>query len=136
MDNKMIFIQQYSGFSGMHSSAAPSEVKMELHGDVSLTEVLENFERFLKGCGYSFDGRLELIPEDEYSDDEGYDSDEYTSGDHINFVSGGSMDDQGGAAGPTFVVNSDDLDLSDIKIDLSNMNDTHSAYYWDTERNK
>jgi hypothetical protein len=36
----------------------------EFRGE-TLDEVLENFERFLKGSGYIFDGQLDFVKEDE-----------------------------------------------------------------------
>ena len=35
--------------------------------DVDLYEILENFENFLRGCGFVFDGRL-IIEEPEHDD--------------------------------------------------------------------
>jgi len=38
--------------------------------EVGLQEVLMGFENFLRGCGYHFDGSLEIVEQDEYQDDE------------------------------------------------------------------
>lgn len=38
-------------------------VKMTtLHNEQSLTDLLEMFQDFLKGCGFSFDGNIEIVP--------------------------------------------------------------------------
>jgi hypothetical protein len=42
-----------------------STVEMTLSEDSALPEVLEAFEDFLRGCGYSFSGHLDLIDSDE-----------------------------------------------------------------------
>jgi len=38
-----------------------TKVIFELPPDSSLSDVIEQFELFLKGSGYSFDGRLDLM---------------------------------------------------------------------------
>jgi hypothetical protein len=40
---------------------------MEFSGDKTWAEALTNFEQFLRGCGYHFDGHFELVEEDEIS---------------------------------------------------------------------
>lgn len=37
-------------------------VTHELLNDVSLTEVLEGFEEFLRGSGFTFDGYIDVVP--------------------------------------------------------------------------
>ena len=39
-----------------------SKITMEFNNVVSLHSVIENFEDFLKGCGYQFDDTLDLVP--------------------------------------------------------------------------
>lgn len=36
-------------------------VTMQMSEDCDLDEVITNFEQFLKGAGYSFEGQLELV---------------------------------------------------------------------------
>ena len=49
------------------------EVTIKIDPHSNLGDVLESFERFLKACGYVFDGHLEIVPEfeDELLDDFG-----------------------------------------------------------------
>lgn len=42
-----------------------SKITMEFNNVVSLHSVIENFEDFLKGCGYQFDDTLELVPKED-----------------------------------------------------------------------
>lgn len=44
-------------------------------GTDSLPDVLEHFEMFLRGCGFVFNGTLDVVPEDEYY---GYDLSEHS----------------------------------------------------------
>jgi hypothetical protein len=73
----------------------------------SLPEVLENFEMFLRGCGYHFDGVLDIVPTDEYYGTKLYP--EY--GDH------------GGGSTPDMY---DEIDVLSTK----------SEHYFDNERNR
>jgi len=42
-----------------------SSVRYELNNDLSLTEMLEHFELFIKACGYEISGKtLELLDND------------------------------------------------------------------------
>lgn len=42
---------------------SPVEVTFEIPGDASLSQMLYNFESYLKACGFYFDGHLEFINE-------------------------------------------------------------------------
>lgn len=42
---------------------SPVEVTFEMPGDVTLTQMLYNFESYLKACGFYFDGHLEIVDE-------------------------------------------------------------------------
>jgi hypothetical protein len=137
MANKMIFKQEYEGWSSMHGSAPPSTVTMELSGDLSLTDVLERFQDFLKGCGYHFDGTLDIVYDevDEITDD--LDNLDSSYPDGVDYWNTDNMNTSFGAASETFTV-SDNIDLGNVNLDikLSADDNLHSAYYWDTERNK
>ena len=41
------------------------KIEMEIRGDSTISEVVEEFEMFLKGAGYQFDGHLDFVDEDE-----------------------------------------------------------------------
>jgi hypothetical protein len=45
---------------------AVENIEMTVNDDASLTEILEAFEGFLKASGYMVDGKLDIVPEDEY----------------------------------------------------------------------
>lgn len=45
------------------------EIIMRIEPESSLNDVLNAFERFLKACGYYFDGRLEIVNETNNEDD-------------------------------------------------------------------
>jgi len=49
-------------------------VKIEPHSN--LIDVLESFERFLRACGYYFDGRLDIVEEEKQEEDESVDGEE------------------------------------------------------------
>jgi len=36
-------------------------IKHEVEGVITLTDLIENFERFLKASGYTFDGYLDIV---------------------------------------------------------------------------
>lgn len=38
-------------------------VSVKLDGDANLSDLLDEFEAFLKGCGYEFDGALDFVGE-------------------------------------------------------------------------
>ena len=43
----------------------PSETTVEFTVD-NINDVLEQFELFLKGCGFQFNGKLDIVPDEEY----------------------------------------------------------------------
>lgn len=45
---------------------SPVEVTFDIPGDVTITQMLWNFECYLKSCGFVFDGHLEVVPEEGY----------------------------------------------------------------------
>jgi hypothetical protein len=115
MTNRMIFTQEYDGWSSLNESCPPSTVTMELRGDVSLPVILENLERFLKGCGYHFDGHLDFVEEDSFDSP-------------LDSISGGDgywNDDNMGMT----------LSFPDGTEETVTMDD-HSKYYYDSNRNK
>jgi hypothetical protein len=42
---------------------SPVEITFDMPGDVTITQMLWNFESYLKACGFIFDGHLEVVPE-------------------------------------------------------------------------
>lgn len=60
IEMRYTFIQQYEAD---YSSKA---MKVTLETDSELvSEVISDFEQFLRGCGYCFKGRLEIVNEEE-----------------------------------------------------------------------
>jgi hypothetical protein len=53
---------------------SPVEVTFDMPGDVTITQMLWNFECYLKSCGFVFDGSLEIVSEESYDniDDTNY----------------------------------------------------------------
>jgi hypothetical protein len=47
-------------------SPAIQSIDINVTDQATLTELLDSFEAFLKACGYHFDGKLDIIPEEEY----------------------------------------------------------------------
>jgi hypothetical protein len=45
---------------------SPVEITFDMPGDVTITQMLWNFESYLKACGFIFDGHLEVVPESGY----------------------------------------------------------------------
>ncbi len=45
---------------------SPVEVTFDMPGDVTIRQMLWNFECYLKSCGFVFDGHLEVVPESGY----------------------------------------------------------------------
>jgi len=43
---------------------SPLEVTFDMPGDVTINQMLWNFECYLKACGFIFDGKLEIVDED------------------------------------------------------------------------
>lgn len=136
MTNKITFTHT-SNYVGQPET----NLTMELKGDLSLSEVLENFAQFLRGAGYYFDGYVDIVNDDEpdYDSDNEPDTDPFFvnfDDSDSNVVISGSMDD----------IN---LDLSSMDFStmagaqpvysVSTSNDSdigHSIYYYDSDRNK
>jgi hypothetical protein len=55
---------------------SPVEVTFEVPGEVTLTQMLYNFQCYLRACGFVFEGSLEIISDDYYDviedKDDGY----------------------------------------------------------------
>jgi hypothetical protein len=47
---------------------SPVEVTFEVPGDVNLTQMLYNFQCYLRACGFVFDGSLEIVSDDFYNE--------------------------------------------------------------------
>jgi len=45
---------------------SPVDITFEVPGEVTLTQMLYNFEYYLKAVGFIFDGHLEIVPEEGY----------------------------------------------------------------------
>jgi hypothetical protein len=45
---------------------SPVDVTFDMPGDVTITQMLWNFQCYLKACGFVFDGNLEVVPEEGY----------------------------------------------------------------------
>jgi hypothetical protein len=82
--NSMKFTQHYEGWQTGIYSAPTSNITMELQGDLTLDQILENFEHFLKGCGFLIEGNLQIVDISTQPLDAGY-IDEPTDPTHSNF---------------------------------------------------
>ena len=51
---------------------SPVEVTFEVPGDVTLTQMLYNFQCYLRACGFVFEGSLEIIDTESWEDDTSY----------------------------------------------------------------
>jgi|688.fasta_scaffold78917_10 hypothetical protein len=45
---------------------SPVDITFDMPGEVTITQMLWNFESYLKACGFVFDGHLEVVPESGY----------------------------------------------------------------------
>jgi hypothetical protein len=72
MDAKHQFKYTYNETSLEEYS--PVEVTFEAPGDITLTQMLYNFQCYLRACGFVFDGSLEIVSDDHYDviDDTNY----------------------------------------------------------------
>jgi hypothetical protein len=43
---------------------SPVEITFDMPGEVTITQMLYNFESYLKACGFVFDGHLEVVLEE------------------------------------------------------------------------
>lgn len=49
-----------------YTSTYDRDFKLELHTDaVDLSQILEDFESFLKGCGFVFEGHIDILNDNE-----------------------------------------------------------------------
>jgi hypothetical protein len=141
--DKIYFIQRQDG----------DTVTVAISAQSSLGEVVSAFERFLRGAGFYFEGQLDFVNDEfDIKDDE----DDWSVPESLKsaawpFPDGSSdwetsinLDLQDmGAAGPTLIV-SDDIDFSNINLDISpesseptvRFEDTndHNNYYYDFDR--
>jgi len=51
---------------------SPVEVTFEVPGDVTITQMLYNFQCYLRACGFVFDGSLEIVDAESWEDDTSY----------------------------------------------------------------
>ena len=51
---------------------SPVEVTFEVPGEVTLTQMLYNFQCYLRACGFVFDGSLEIVDTESWEDDTSY----------------------------------------------------------------
>jgi hypothetical protein len=60
---------------------SPVDVTFELPADITISQMLYNFEFYLKACGFIFDGHLEIVEEEKYDESEVDDTDYCCMGD-------------------------------------------------------
>ena len=61
--SKYTFINENVDYNGQ-----PTEtIKLEVEA-VHISDILESFERFLRGAGFVFEGQLDFVVEEEYND--------------------------------------------------------------------
>lgn len=55
---------------------SPVEVTFDIPGEVTISQMLYNFESYLKACGFYFDGHLEIVEEEPVwpSDSDGWEN--------------------------------------------------------------
>jgi len=112
----------------------------------SLMEVIEDFEMFLKGCGFVFDGYLDIVPHEEDTIQEDIPEQFPTGKVTINTGVGVSVGSGGagtgfiwtttvpnGGSSSTVNVNGGNVTINGLE-EYDNM--PHSKHYYDTERNK
>jgi len=116
-------------------------------GGESLMEVIEDFEMFLRGCGFVFDGYLDIVPnesDEQYEDHDGIE--EYSTPTvpvhewtqtlrSDNEWSFATVPVPNGASVETVNVNAASVSLQGFE-EFDNVAADHSKYYFDTERNK
>lgn len=56
-------------YNGGCEEFSPLDVTFDVPGDVTITQMLYNFQCYLKACGFVFDGSLEIVPEESWGDD-------------------------------------------------------------------
>lgn len=142
-DNKVYFVQKYDGDTVTVTTSAES----------SLEDVLGAFERFLRGAGYYFDGHIDIVYDEDTKEE---DTEDWITPESPMSAAwpfpGGSSDWESSinldlqnmaAAGPTLTV-SDDIDFTNINLDMSlesseptirfTDTDKHTDYYYEFDR--
>jgi len=51
---------------------SPVEVTFDMPGDVTIQQMLWNFQCYLRACGFVFDGSLEIVDTESWEDDTSY----------------------------------------------------------------
>jgi len=51
---------------------SPVEVTFDMPGDVTITQMLYNFQCYLRACGFVFDGSLEIVDTESWEDETSY----------------------------------------------------------------
>ena len=59
--HKFVYENDYEG-------QLATKVEFTVPSDASLTDMLEQFEYYLKGVGFHIDGNLDIVPEDSFDD--------------------------------------------------------------------
>ena len=54
----------YDNFTGKKIEAPIETIVMETNA-VTITEVIDTFERFLKACGFYFNGKLDIVEDED-----------------------------------------------------------------------
>jgi len=121
---KYTFKQEYSGFTGFSEAVPPTTITMEVNGELSLPQIVERFEEFLRGAGFHFNGHLDFVNDDDVDDSKDQDDDNsQDQGDDINLDFGDIN------IGSTYTT------MGDQTLTLK-MPEKHSTYYYDYSRNK
>jgi len=55
---------QHYNYLSLSDKTPGTKTTIEFDGE-SLDDILEEFAMFLRGCGYTIDGRLDVVPHDE-----------------------------------------------------------------------
>jgi hypothetical protein len=88
--NKFTFVYQNLD---IYSNELTSKITTETNAK-TLNEVLEEFECFLKGAGYHFNGKIDIVKEEDdydFDDDDDDNSDEIWDDENEQIVSPGSV---------------------------------------------
>ena len=109
----------------------------------SLMEVIEDFEMFLKGCGFVFDGYLDIVPHEEDTIQENI-PEQFPTGTTGKVTAAGvggagtgfdwsTVTISNGGSSATVNVNGGNVTINGFE-EFDNI--SKSEYYYDTERNK
>lgn len=52
------------GFKFIFTSLDKTRIVVQVDGSLAIPELLETFEQFMRGCGFHFDGHLDIVEED------------------------------------------------------------------------